>query len=84
MLVSSPFTLDRKSIPIEKKKLIHSQGYGHIAREAARLFQAHGVEVIAANTKGEKSEDTGVRLISSLQSEDKQLITVVYRTWDRR
>ena len=41
-------------------------GYGHIARETARLLQAFGVEVLAANTRGEKSVDEGVGLVLAL------------------
>ena len=41
-------------------------GYGHIARETARLLKAFGVEVIAANTRGEQSKDEGVRLLCLL------------------
>jgi lactate dehydrogenase-like 2-hydroxyacid dehydrogenase len=35
-------------------------GYGHIARETARLLKAFGVEVVAANTKGVRAADEGV------------------------
>lgn len=35
-------------------------GYGAIARETARLLQAFGVHVVAANSTGTKRADTGV------------------------
>jgi phosphoglycerate dehydrogenase-like enzyme len=35
-------------------------GYGHIARETARILHALGVNVIAANTSGERRVDDGV------------------------
>ncbi|WVQ77914.1 hypothetical protein IAR50_007620 [Cryptococcus sp. DSM 104548] len=34
-------------------------GYGHIARETARLLKAFNVNIIAANSKGEKRVDNG-------------------------
>lgn len=36
------------------------QGYGHIARETARLFQAFNCQVIAANSSGKRRTDIGV------------------------
>lgn len=36
------------------------QGYGHIGRETARLLKAFNVEVIVANSNGERREDDGV------------------------
>lgn len=46
------------------------QGYGHIARETARLLKAFNCEIIAANTKGDKRPEEGVRsqLMSELMS----------------
>lgn len=35
-------------------------GYGAIARETARLLQAFGIKVIAANSRGERRVDDGV------------------------
>ncbi|KAL1758833.1 D-isomer specific 2-hydroxyacid dehydrogenase [Schizophyllum commune] len=40
-------------------KTIGMLGYGHIARETARLFQAFGCEIIAANTQGKARVDNG-------------------------
>ena len=36
------------------------QGYGHIGRETARVLKAMNVKIIAANSRGERSVDTGV------------------------
>lgn len=41
------------------------QGYGHIAREAARLLKAFNCEIIAANSKGDKRVESGVSYQSS-------------------
>jgi phosphoglycerate dehydrogenase-like enzyme len=40
-------------------KTVGMLGYGHIARETARLLQAFGCEILAANTAGKKSKCDG-------------------------
>ncbi|KAL1743995.1 D-isomer specific 2-hydroxyacid dehydrogenase [Schizophyllum fasciatum] len=40
-------------------KTVGMLGYGHIARETARLFQAFGCEIVAANTQGKARVDNG-------------------------
>jgi hypothetical protein len=37
-----------------------SQGYGHLGRESARLLQAFGCNIIAANSNGQRRLDDGV------------------------
>ncbi|KAI9638424.1 D-isomer specific 2-hydroxyacid dehydrogenase [Dioszegia hungarica] len=58
-------------------------GYGHIAREAARLFQAHGVNVIAANTRGEKSKDTGF-IVPGTGDKNGSIPSAYYSTSDEK
>lgn len=41
-------------------------GYGAIARETARLLQAFGIKVIAANSRGERRVDDGVSTATGL------------------
>jgi hypothetical protein len=36
------------------------KGYGHIARETARLLKVFNCEIIAANSSGKRGTDTGV------------------------
>jgi lactate dehydrogenase-like 2-hydroxyacid dehydrogenase len=40
--------------------MLSLQGYGHIGRETARLLKAFNVDVIVANSNGERREDDGV------------------------
>ncbi|ORY21036.1 D-isomer specific 2-hydroxyacid dehydrogenase [Naematelia encephala] len=40
-------------------KTVGLLGYGHIAREAARLFKAFNCEIIAANSTGKRGADIG-------------------------
>ncbi|WVQ85763.1 hypothetical protein IAT38_007930 [Cryptococcus sp. DSM 104549] len=43
-------------------KTVGLLGYGHIARETARLFQAFNCKIIAANSKGDRRPEEGYRL----------------------
>ncbi|ODO12142.1 hypothetical protein I350_00928 [Cryptococcus amylolentus CBS 6273] len=51
-----PFALSGKTLYGKTAGLL---GYGHIARETARLLKAFNVNVIAANSNGEKRDDEG-------------------------
>ena len=58
LLVSYPSRLNCS----ETWALTSLQGYGHIARETARLFKALNCKIIAANSTGKRAADTGVSL----------------------
>ncbi|OCF32126.1 oxidoreductase [Kwoniella heveanensis BCC8398] len=43
-------------------KTVGLLGYGHIARETARLFKAFNCNIIAANSKGDRRSEEGYRI----------------------
>ncbi|KAK6909226.1 oxidoreductase [Kwoniella mangroviensis CBS 10435] len=43
-------------------KTVGLLGYGHIARETARLFKAFNCKIIAANSKGDRRAEEGYRM----------------------
>ncbi|WVQ79612.1 hypothetical protein IAT38_001712 [Cryptococcus sp. DSM 104549] len=56
-------------------------GYGHIARETARLLKAFNVNVIAANSSGERREDDGY-IIPGTGDADGSIPSAYYSTSD--
>jgi hypothetical protein len=46
------------------------QGYGHIGRETARLLKAFNVDVIVANSNGERREDDGVSTATTRRGDE--------------
>ncbi|OCF31483.1 oxidoreductase [Kwoniella heveanensis BCC8398] len=56
-------------------------GYGHIARETARLLKAFNVNVIAANSNGQKREDDGY-IIPGTGDKEGILPSAYYSTSD--
>ncbi|WVQ70447.1 uncharacterized protein L199_008674 [Kwoniella botswanensis] len=56
-------------------------GYGHIARETARLLKAFNVNVIAANSTGEKRKDEGF-IIPGTGDEEGVIPSAYYSTND--
>ncbi|WWC85179.1 uncharacterized protein L201_000036 [Kwoniella dendrophila CBS 6074] len=56
-------------------------GYGHIARETARLLKAFNVNVIAANSTGEKRKDEGY-IIPGTGDEEGIIPSAYYSTND--
>ncbi|KAK8870043.1 hypothetical protein IAR55_000613 [Kwoniella newhampshirensis] len=56
-------------------------GYGHIARETARLLRAFNVNIIAANSSGERSDDDGY-IIPGTGDKDGSFPTGYYSTKD--
>lgn len=62
-------------------KTIGMLGYGHIARETARLFKAFNCNVIAANSKGDKRPEEGFRLPGT-GDEDGSIPGQYYSTTD--
>ncbi|WVR04928.1 hypothetical protein IAU60_001940 [Kwoniella sp. DSM 27419] len=56
-------------------------GYGHIARETARLLKAFNVQVIAANSSGEKRPDDGY-IIPGTGDEAGTIPSAYYSTSD--
>ncbi|OWZ28974.1 oxidoreductase [Cryptococcus neoformans AD2-60a] len=56
-------------------------GYGHIARETARLLKAFNVNVIAANSNGQKRRDDGY-LIPGTGDADGSIPSAYYSTSD--
>ncbi|OXG23650.1 oxidoreductase [Cryptococcus neoformans Ze90-1] len=62
-------------------KTVGMLGYGHIARETARLFKAFNCNVIAANSKGNKRPEEGFRLPGT-GDEDGSIPSQYYSTTD--
>ncbi|KAL1406143.1 hypothetical protein Q8F55_007827 [Vanrija albida] len=58
-------------------------GYGHIARETARLLQAFGAVVIAANSTGERKQDDGY-IIPGTGDVDGSIPEAYYSTGDEK
>ncbi|WWD15662.1 hypothetical protein CI109_100084 [Kwoniella shandongensis] len=56
-------------------------GYGHIARETARLLKAFNVKVIAANSSGERRDDDGY-IIPGTGDKDGSIPSGYYSTND--
>ncbi|PWN91045.1 hypothetical protein FA10DRAFT_267458 [Acaromyces ingoldii] len=56
-------------------------GYGHLGRETARLLKAYGAHVIAANTRGTRSTDTGY-VVPGTGDADATLPEDMYSTSD--
>ncbi|WRT66829.1 uncharacterized protein IL334_003792 [Kwoniella shivajii] len=56
-------------------------GYGHIARETARLLKAFNVNIIAANSTGEKRRDEGY-IIPGTGDEEGTIPSAYYSTND--
>ncbi|KAL7425045.1 hypothetical protein Q5752_000733 [Cryptotrichosporon argae] len=52
-------TYFKNGSPVLRGKTAGLLGYGHIARETARLLQAYGVKIIAANSSGTRKVDDG-------------------------
>lgn len=50
-------------------KTVGMLGYGHIARETARLFKAFHCRIIAANSNGERRAESGVSLLGQGRGE---------------
>ncbi|TYJ52190.1 hypothetical protein B9479_007205 [Cryptococcus floricola] len=57
-------------------------GYGHIARETARLLKAFNVNVIAANSKGDKRVDDGY-IIPGTGDVEGDIPSAYYSTTDK-
>lgn len=51
------------------------QGYGHIAREAARVLKAMNVNIIAANSRGCRQTDDGVSACCGLEASSHKAST---------
>ncbi|CAK9786769.1 hypothetical protein CC85DRAFT_262019 [Cutaneotrichosporon oleaginosum] len=62
-------------------KVVGMLGYGHIARETARLLAAFGCEIVAANTAGEKSRCGGY-IIEGTGDVEGDIPTAWYSTRD--
>ncbi|WVQ79611.1 hypothetical protein IAT38_001711 [Cryptococcus sp. DSM 104549] len=58
-------------------------GYGHIARETARLLKAFNVNVIAANSNGQRRADDGY-IIPGTGDEDGSIPSAYYSTSDEK
>jgi hypothetical protein len=61
-------------------KTVGLLGYGHIARETARLFKAFHCRIIAATSNGSKRPATGVRL-SSCRPDIELMCSTRWRAW---
>ncbi|ORY27887.1 D-isomer specific 2-hydroxyacid dehydrogenase [Naematelia encephala] len=62
-------------------KTVGMLGYGHIARETARLLKAFNCEIIAANSKGDRRPETGYA-IPGTGDPDGSLPSEFYSTTD--
>ncbi|KAI5480117.1 hypothetical protein MNV49_001777 [Pseudohyphozyma bogoriensis] len=62
-------------------KTVGFLGYGHIARAAARLLPAFGVNIIAANTSGDRRVDEGY-MIPGTGDKEAALPSEMYSTSD--
>ncbi|WVQ99102.1 hypothetical protein IAU59_006234 [Kwoniella sp. CBS 9459] len=62
-------------------KTVGLLGYGHIARETARLFKAFNCKIIAANSKGDRRPEEGYR-IPGTGDVDGSLPETLYSTND--
>ncbi|WVQ71352.1 hypothetical protein IAR50_000880 [Cryptococcus sp. DSM 104548] len=73
-----PFSMSGKTLYGKTAGLL---GYGHIARETARLLKAFNVKVIAANSNGEKRDDEGY-IIPGTGDSDGSIPSAYYSTND--
>ncbi|WWC72308.1 uncharacterized protein I206_106270 [Kwoniella pini CBS 10737] len=64
-------------------KTVGLLGYGHIARETARLFQAFNCKIIAANSRGDRRAEDGYR-IPGTGDEDGSIPEEFYSTNDEK
>ncbi|WWC92018.1 uncharacterized protein L201_006972 [Kwoniella dendrophila CBS 6074] len=64
-------------------KTVGLLGYGHIARETARLFKAFNCKIIAANSKGDRRAEDGYR-ISGTGDADGSIPDEFYSTNDEK